>query len=413
MKSFNRIFILVIAIIVLIFAGVNVYIIINSEQNGRIYRVEANRIAQQISEEGLDDISHSEYKYITNVEINTGNSNKFFEGGNSDYLIKEINGAYYRFDYVAQADDYINHTILIANLAMGIMALFIIGIMIYLRYRLLKPFHVLKDVPYELSKGNLTVPLKESKNRFFGRFVWGMDLLRENIEEQRKKELALQKEKKILILSISHDIKTPLSAIKLYSKALSKNLYADSEKQNEIAEHINRKADEIEAFVSQIIKASNEDFLNLEVTMGEFYLSVLLDSIDSYYREKLALLKIDFTINQYTNCLLKGDMNRSIEVLQNIIENAVKYGDGQSIEINVSNEEECRLITVINRGCNISQSELPHIFDSFWRGSNVGNNGGSGLGLYICRQLMMKMDGDIFAECKDDTMSITSVFQSV
>ena len=82
----------------------------------------------------------------------------------------------------------------------------------------------------------------------------------------------------MLLLSLSHDIKTPLSAIKLYSKALSKGLYDSREKQNEIAENINLKADEIESYVSQIITASREDFLSLEVTVDEFYLSELITS---------------------------------------------------------------------------------------------------------------------------------------
>lgn len=151
--------------------------------------------------------------------------------------------------------------------------------MLFARQKILKPFDKLKDVPYELSKGNLTIPIKENKSRFFGKFVWGVNLLRENMEQQKKKELDLQKEKKTLLLSISHDIKTPLSAIKLYAKALSKGLYKDTAKQLEIFDSINAKADEIEDFVSEIIKASSEDFLNFEVNIGEFYFSQAMRKI--------------------------------------------------------------------------------------------------------------------------------------
>ena len=279
-----------------------------------------------------------------------------------------------------------------------------------MRVKILRPFERLTNVPYELSKGNLTPPVKESRSRFFGKFLWGIDLLRENIEQQKQRELELQKDKKTLLLSLSHDIKTPLSAIKLYSKALSKNLYPDAEKQREIAEKINDKADEIESYVSQIITASREDFLSLEVENGEFYLSELVRNIAAYYGEKLAIVKTEFFIGEYKNCLLYGDLDRSTEVLQNIIENAIKYGDGKQLEILFPEEDEGVLISVRNSGCTLDKAELPHIFESFWRGANSENIRGSGLGLYICRQLMHKMNGEIFAEIDGDFITVTAVF---
>ncbi len=108
--------------------------------------------------------------------------------------------------------------------------------------------------------------------------------------------------------------------------------------------------------------------------------------------------------------MLYGDISRSEEVLQNIIENAIKYGDGKSIGINIREEEGCILVAVRNSGNTLPETEMPHIFDSFWRGSNAGSNRGSGLGMYICRQLMYKMDGDIFAEINGGDMVVTAVF---
>ena len=133
------------------------------------------------------------------------------------------------------------------------------------------PFEHLSDIPYELSKGNLTTPVKETKNRFFGKFLWGIDILRENIEQKRQRELEMQKEKKTLLLSLSHDIKTPLSAIKLYSAALSKNLYSDTEKQHKIAENINEKADEIEGYVSQIVSSGKQRFQQLPLIFRKYH----------------------------------------------------------------------------------------------------------------------------------------------
>ncbi|MDE5577510.1 MAG: HAMP domain-containing histidine kinase [Oscillospiraceae bacterium] len=406
MKAFNKIFAAVIAVLAILFAAANIILTADVSESGRPYRVEISRLARQIEANGHADISNCEY--VTGIEKY---GEDFFDT-DSDYAVREINGELYRFDYKTDGGDR-TRLIVTVNVILGVMAVLIISVMLYVKFSILAPFERLTDIPYELSKGNLTAPVKETKNRFFGKFIWGVDMLRENIEQQKKRELDLQRDKKMLLLSLSHDIKTPLSAIKLYSKALSKGLYKSREKQLEIAESINAKADEIECYVSQIVTASREDFLSFEVNMEEFYLSELVTKIKGYYTEKLSLIGTEFSVYDYSDCLLNGDFDRSIEVLQNVMENAVKYGDGKSIALNFSEEDGCILITVRNSGCTLADTDLPHVFESFWRGANAESITGSGLGLYISRCLMRKMNGEIFAEIKNGIMCVTAVFTKV
>lgn len=119
----------------------------------------------------------------------------------------------------------------------------------------------------------------------------------------------------------------------------------------------------------------------------------------------------DEVMEGMTDCLVKGDKERVIEVLQNIMENAIKYGDGRQITIAFSEEEDCRLVSVVNTGSSIPEVELVHIFDSFYRGSNADHVRGSGLGLYICRSLMQRMDGEVFAEQSEDGFLVTVVIR--
>ena len=404
MKAFNRIFSAVTVAITLLFTVANMILAADKTDGSRQYRVEISRLAREIEANGSADIS--ECVYVTNIE----QYGEKFYSADSDYVIYEINGELYRFDYSANGYSNKAHFVGIVNTVLGVIAILFIAVMLYIKYAILAPFERMSSLPYELSKGNLTTPVKETKNRFFGKFLWGIDILRENIEQQKQRELEMQKEKKTLLLSLSHDIKTPLSAIKLYSAALSKNLYSDTEKQQKVAESITEKADEIEGYVSQIITASRKDFLSLEVNMGEFYLSELIEKITGYYREKLALIKTDFNVGKYKNCLLSGDLSRSVEVLQNVMENSLKYGDGRHVELIFPEDDECVQIALRNGGCTLSKDDLPHIFESFWRGANAENIRGSGLGLYICRQLMRKMNGEIFAEIDGDIITVIAVF---
>ncbi len=405
MKAFNKILLLVIAVFMILFVFVNMVFTFDQNDQGRPYRVEIQRLVREMETNGAVDIS--DCVYVTNIE----RYNEHFYSTDSDYVIYEINKELYRFDY--KTDNNSNNQTGMVNAILSMMAILFFSVMFYIKYAILKPFERLIDVPYELSKGNLIAPIEETKNRYFGKFLWGIDVLRENMELQKQRELELQKEKKTLLLSLSHDIKMPLSAIKLYAQALSKNLYTDVNKQHEITENINEKTNEIEEYVSQIITASREDFLSLEVQMGEFYLSDLIENIKEYYTEKLALIKINFIVKEYKNCLLLGDLNRSIEVLQNMMENALKYGDGQYIELFFPEDDECVQIAIKNSGCTLNKDDLSHIFDSFWRGTNVKNIRGSGLGLYICKQLTHKMNGDIYVQIDEDIITVVAVFTRV
>ncbi len=409
MKTWKKLLAAVAIFMLLVFVLANLALYYMTDpERGRPYRVEINRLALQMQEGGAEGIDLSRCEYVENIVEDVGGEDFYLSG--SDYVIREIGGKRYRFDYTMKSNKPDSQTFYILNGALAVMTAAVMGVLLYVRRKILRPFESLTRVPFELSRGHLALPVREEKSRFFGKFLWGMDLLRESIEQQRQRELELQKEKKTLLLSLSHDIKTPLSTIKLYSQALSKNLYTDEGKQKEIAESINEKADEIEGYVARIVTASKEDFISFDVKICEFYLSALIGNIESYYREKLDLVKTEFILGKYQDRLLAGDPDRSVEVLQNVMENALKYGDGRRIELLFPEDDEGVLIAVKNGGCTLDRDEMPHIFDSFYRGSNSGNARGSGLGLYICRQLMHRMGGDIFAEIDGEYITVTVVF---
>ncbi len=397
---------IVLAEILLLLSANRLYFYQNHDSGGKLYLVEAKRVIKEIEEQKLEasEIEAMRFdQYETIMEI------REFAAGEAcdhEYLVEEIDGKLYRIEYAEERSTrlpwYINLSLLGMMLVTNI-------VLLYVDTKVLKPFQDMSDLPYELAKGNLSMPVKEEKSKLFGRFLWGMDMLREMLEETKEKELAFQKERKALILSLSHDIKTPLSSIELYSKALSEDLYDTQERKDAAFRGIARNVKEIKGYVNEIVTASREDFLNLEVHMGEYYLSEVIKATESYYKEKLSVIHTEFQVDEITECLVKGDQDRMAEVLQNVMENAIKYGDGKRIRISFGEEEDCKLIQIVNSGCSLKKEELPNLFDSFYRGSNSTGRKGSGLGLYICKTLMRKMDGEIFAGMKEDLFCATIV----
>lgn len=398
MKAFCKLCITITAVLVLLVIVLNLFLLHTNNSSG-IYRVEVKRLADEIIQTGSYDLS--KYPHLTGVF--TGDD---LYTSDEPYVIINVNDTLYRVEYATENN---HHDLVIVNCVFGAIFLLLICLLLYIRQHIIVPFGRLNDVPQELARGNLAVEIPEEKSRFFGKFTWGINLLRESIEDSRKRELSMQRDKKLLLLSLSHDIKTPLSAIKLNAKALEKGLYKDKGKQLAAAHSIGNRADEIEQFVNEITDAASEDFMTFEVTQGEAFLSSIIAKINARYASQLALSGTEFVVEKYDDGILSCDADRLAECLQNLIENAIKYGDGKRIELSFDKVDGCELITVSNTGCTLEEKELPQIFESFHRGSNSGKVQGNGLGLFICKSLMSLMGGEVYAEIRDGCFSVTLV----
>lgn len=391
------------------------------EQNkaNMAYKVEIHEVMRQL-EQGTEAaaLDLSAYQYLQDVDYlpkeEEAEIAEFYGEANGVHscikplITEEGLKGYVRFHYVIQ-----NSNLAIIRITESILLfvfVLVMTLLIYIRESVLKPFHAISEMPYELSKGHLNVDLEENQNRFFGKFIWGLSMLRNSLSDSRAKELKLLKEKKLLLLSVSHDIKIPLSAIKLYARALKEDMYDSDEERHGAAVQIEAHAKEIEDFVKEIISASKEEIITIEVQNSDFYLKDYIEKIREIYEPKAQVTLTELEIGAYQNKLLKGDMDRAFEVMENLLENAFKYGDGKRITIDFYEEDYCQIIRVFNTGMGVPATEMPHLFDSFFRGSNVADKPGNGLGLYISRQIMNKMDGEIFAERKEDGMSFGLVF---
>ncbi len=423
MKRFRRI-IIAVTVVYLCLAGILLWKGYSVQESSEFsYKVEIHEIMRELSKgKNIEEVQSGEYEDIVEITYLSGEEaqcaeglEQFYAGANGvhtcirPYVTDDVIKGYVRFDYVLAKKD----TSLLW-LTQGILLLVFLCVMVllvYIQKVILQPFHSMSELPYELSKGHLMLDVEENKHRFFGKFLWGLSMLGDTLKDARAKELKLLKEKKLLLLSISHDIKIPLSAIKLHAKALKENLYETKEKRHEAAGLIENHVVEIEEFVKQIMSASSEEIIPIEVINTEFYLKDYIEKLRAVYAPKFAVTLTGFEIGAYENKLIKGDFDRAFEVVENLMENAIKYGDGRHIRVDFYEEEDCQIVRVFNTGEPVAADQLPHLFDSFYRGSNASDKQGNGLGLYIARQIMSKMDGEIFAERHEEGMSFHLVFR--
>lgn len=424
MKKYNILIAVSVVFYVVLAAGAGIVLKNSQEKNSQYYKVEINRLLEQIKSpkdlKNLETDSMQEIKSITYLsasETDRDTAMRFYRGVNDKisvvyplYLSDQDNAqpdGWLRFDIEKKESG--KQSLVLTETALFILELFLLAVLFYFKYHLILPFARMQDMAQELSKGNLYGEVKAEKNQYFGKFLWGISSLRDALLTSRRRELELQKEKKMLLLSLSHDIKTPLNMIKLYVKALADGIYTTEDEQKKVYGQLEEKTVQIENFVGEIMKASREDIVHIEVEKGEFYLKKLIQMIEAVYGEKCALRKCDLQIEEYDNRIFQGDLNRLFEVFENLFANAFKYGDGRRIEISFYEEDYCQCIQVFNTGEPVAQKEFVHLFDSFYRGENTRGQQGNGLGLYICKEIMHKMGGEIFAEIQKDGMAFTVV----
>lgn len=397
-------------------ANIAIYNSIN-DNSGKPYAVEANRILALLEQgRALEDIDLTTYPHITRISVlpagaTAAERTGFFNDEVSLIRLLERDGSYVSFSYRSEIAPAALQILSVLNAILFVVLAFLVILLLYLRQQLIKPFETFSALPAKLARGDLDEPLLQQKSRFFGRFMWGLDNLRESLAHQRRQALELERERKTLNLALSHDIKTPIAAIRLYATALRDGIFVEPHKREEALGGIIRKTYEVEEYLNQMVRSSSEDFLVIEVHNGEFYLDDLLNALRERYAEKLELLGVELVFAEHADSIVSGDAERTLEALENIVENALKYGDGSSIRLRFVEEDGALLILVSNTGNRLPAQETVHIFESFWRGSNAQGQSGNGLGLFIVRQIMHQMDGDVYATVEGDTIEIVLVLK--
>ncbi len=201
-----------------------------------------------------------------------------------------------------------------------------------------------------------------------------------------------------LISDISHQTKTPLANIMLYSELLSECKNEDElKKYNSL---LQLQTEKLDFLISTLVKTARLENGIISVTPVKQPISPLLLNIKNLYPD---INTSDSDVN------LTYDLKWTTEAVVNIIDNAIKYGSTNT-NISVTPYELFVRIDIFDNGIGIAEEEIPKIFARFYRSPNVNNKEGLGIGLYISREITTKQSGYIKVKSKPDNGSVFSIF---
>jgi signal transduction histidine kinase len=201
------------------------------------------------------------------------------------------------------------------------------------------------------------------------------------------------------IATISHELLTPLGFIKGYATTLLRDDAAwEAETQREFLTIIDEEADRLRELIDNLMDSSRLQAGTLNMTFQLLRLDTLVREITMRARSHHDDLKIE-VITQTPGMEINADPTRIAQVFDNIIGNAVKYAPGSPITITVDQHQNMARIAIQDSGPGIPAKNLENIFQRFYRLPEHSNSvRGTGLGLYICRNIIEAHGGKIIAE---------------
>lgn len=279
-------------------------------------------------------------------------------------------------------------------------------LLLFLYCAYIRPFQNLEVFSAEIAKGNLDLPLPMQRYNFFGAFTESFDLMREELKKAREKELQANRSKKELVAELSHDIKTPVAAIKAVCEVLE--VTETSEDTARKIQIIAAKAETIEKLVNNLFHATLEELEMLKTEPCEessLLIPQMFENMKGYGDIYHGMEIIQE--NEIPSCLLIMDRLRLEQVVDNLISNACKY-TGTSVHVRYQDIGEGITIRVRDAGEGVAEEELSMVTEKFYRGSNTKGTSGAGLGLYLARHFMEQMKGGI--ECYNDHGFVVTLF---
>lgn len=381
-------------------------------------------------------------------QMKTMSEDGVYVGGENSFLIKAhdfrfwdgSNGVVYIVTMVSGWLPAIKAIFVQFIISFLLIILFTAGILILWIYKgIVRPLQVLRKATHRMQEGDLDFSIETKSKDEIGMLCRDFEEMRIHLKESNEMRLKYEEEMRELVRNISHDLKTPLTAIEGYSEGLLDGVAKSLEKQERYIRIIHTKAKEMAKLVDELSESS-------KIENGIVPYNFQHVNVGQYFDDCVEELKIDLNVQGITlhyenevppNVRVEMDPEQIRRVINNVVGNSVKYFQNENPTIGIrlldeelmpqnidyeqeekeekakqksSGKEQNRQVAfsmvrveIWDNGQGISEDALPHIFDRFYRAdaSRHSSTGGSGLGLAIARKIIKDHGGRIWASSKE------------
>lgn len=336
--------------------------------------------------------------------------------GNTEHLIKQKNftfpdgeeGSLYLVTNVLDVIPEIK-SMIFEMFFTSVLILFITGafLTVWVYQSIWRPLGKLQEATKKIRDGNLDFTLEIEDDDEIGQLCQNFEEMRLRLKESTEEKIQYDKENKELISNISHDLKTPITAIKGYVEGIMDGVASSPEKLDKYIRTIYNKANDMDRLIDELTFYSKIDTNKIPYTFSKINVAnYFRDCIDEVGLE-LEARGVELGYFNYVDedVMVIADAEQMKRVINNIIGNSLKYMDKKNgiINIRIRDVGDFIQIGIEDNGKGIGPKELPYIFDRFYRTDSSRNSskGGSGIGLSIVKKIIEDHGGKIWATSKE------------
>ena len=297
--------------------------------------------------------------------------------------------------HVLAKDLFISAFVILISVAL------VVGLWVYRSIAV--PLVKLKKATQNIKEGNLDFVLDVEGKDEFSELCQDFEEMRRRLKESTEEKSLIEKENRELISNISHDLKTPITAVKGYVEGIMDGVADTPEKMDRYVRTIYNKTNEMDHLINELTFYSKIDTNRIPYTFSKLNVEDYFEDCSEEVGLELETRGIELVYANYVekDVMVIADGEQIRRVIHNIISNAIKYMDKPKgiIQIRIKDVGDFIQIEIEDNGKGIGPKDLPYIFDRFYR-TDVSRNsskGGSGIGLSIVKKILEDHGGKVWA----------------
>lgn len=269
------------------------------------------------------------------------------------------------------------------------------------------PLVKLKNATKNIKEGNLDFELEVEGDDEFAELCQDFEEMRKRLKANAEEKIILDKENKELISNISHDLKTPITAVKGYVEGIMDGVADTPEKMDRYIRTIYNKTNEMDHLINELTFYSKIDTNRIPYTFSKIRVTDYFNDCAEELQLELEVKGVDLVYANYVDdsVLVIADGEQIRRVIHNIVTNSTKYMNKEHgiIQLRVKDVGDFIQVEIEDNGKGIAAKDLPNIFDRFYRTdfSRNSSKGGSGIGLSIVKKIMEDHGGKVWATSKE------------